>query len=193
MTTDAIALVTQRLRDRLAGIGAPGDPRPISVYVGPPDDKDASSSDLALFLFRIAPSAPNRNTERRLPPRAGEQTPRTPASLPLDLYFLLTTASPDTGGEPLSLERLGLAMARVEARPVLEGSELPDQVVRLSLEPSSSEELSRIWSLFPGTNYRTSLVYLATPVWVDWLDEVPTAAPVVTDRRRTGQRAGEGP
>jgi hypothetical protein len=29
------------------------------------------------------------------------------------------------------------------------------------------EEISRVWGLFSGISYRTSIVYLATPVFVD--------------------------
>ena len=39
--------------------------------------------------------------------------------------------------------------------------------MQVSLEPLSTEEMSRIWTLFPTANYRTSVAYIASPVWID--------------------------
>ena len=40
----------------------------------------------------------------------------------------------------------------------------------VTLEPLSTEEASRVWTLFPAVNYRTSVGYIATPVWIDYRD-----------------------
>jgi hypothetical protein len=49
--------------------------------------------------------------------------------------------------------------------------------------------MSRIWTLFPTANYRTSVVYLATPVWIDPAHIAATGAPVVEEPHTLGQAA----
>jgi hypothetical protein len=61
--------------------------------------------------------------------------------------------------------------------------------VWLSLDPMSSEELSRVWGLFPNFNCRTSFIFRATPVWIDPLKPVPSASPVIDRDLRGGTRA----
>jgi hypothetical protein len=58
----------------------------------------------------------------------------------------------------------------------------------VSLEPISTEEMSRIWTLFPVVNYRTSVAYLATPVWIDPRNPPLVAARVINDRLGAGAR-----
>jgi hypothetical protein len=68
---------------------------------------------------------------------------------------------------------------------------IKDQTVRVTLEPLTTEESSRIWALFPTANYRTSIAYLATPVWIDPLPEAPLAANVAQDSLMAGQKLVE--
>ena len=56
-------------------------------------------------------------------------------------------------------------MQALHLDPELTGQMLAHETVHVSLEPLSTEEISRIWALFPTANYRTSIAYLATPVW----------------------------
>ena len=112
-------------------------------------------------------------------------------SLPLDLYFLVTVGTlPDSSEEPL-LKALGFAMRELQNDPELTGAAVNHQTVHVSLEPLTTEEASRIWALFPTANYRTSIAYLATPVWIDPPTAPPEAAPVVDDRVLAGQKTVE--
>jgi hypothetical protein len=63
--------------------------------------------------------------------------------------------------------------------------------VRVTLEPLTTEEASRIWTLFPTANYRTSIAYLATPVWIDPPQATPLAAPVREDQLVAGSKVQE--
>jgi hypothetical protein len=63
------------------------------------------------------------------------------------------------------------------------------ETVRVTLEPLTTEEASRIWALFPTANYRTSIAYLATPVWIDPPAPLPVAAAVIQDQLRSGASA----
>ncbi|MBU8974545.1 DUF4255 domain-containing protein [Lysobacter sp. MMG2] len=189
MNADAILRVTQALGARLQqAVVASGDPG--TVFIGPLDDQDAVGASLILFLYRIAPNASLRNREHRV----AAQTP-PPAvivhenALPLDLYYLLTVGTrPGMSEEPL-LRVLGFAMQALQAVPEITGSPVNQEVVRVTLEPLTTEETSRIWALFPTANYRTSVAYLASPVWIDPAQPPEQAQVVLEDSLDVGMRA----
>jgi hypothetical protein len=107
-------------------------------------------------------------------------------SLPLDLFYLITVGTIPGSSEETLLAALGFAMQELQVDPELTDPIINNQTVHVSLEPLSTEEISRIWALFPTANYRTSVAYLASPVWID--PERPTlpAEPVVQDQLRAG-------
>jgi hypothetical protein len=198
MSADAIFRVTQVLRTRLQqALVAAGDPG--SVFVGPLDDADAQGASLILFLYRMVPNPSLRNSEHRVP----SPLPPPPYlvhrdSLPLDLYYLVTVGSRAGASEEPLLRVLGFAIQAMQGEPDLPGSivtpgglriSLEPDVVRVTFEPLSTDEVSRIWALFPTANYRTSVAYLASPVWIDPPATALPAARVVHDRLRAGQRA----
>ena len=185
MSADAIFQVTKALRLRLEQVAGAG-----SVFVGPLDDPDVGSASLILFLYRITPNASLRNREHRVPSGA----PASPVALfrnalPLDLYFLLTVGKTSGPSEEFLLKTLGAAMQALQRDPDLTGVEVGYETVHLSLDPLSTDETSRIWALFPTANYRTSIAYLATPVWIDPKQPELGAAPVRTDRLDVGASA----
>ena len=78
-------------------------------------------------------------------------------------------------------------MQALQAEPELTGAAVDHETVRVTLEPLTTEEASRIWALFPTANYRTSIAYLATPVWID--PPLPAAVGGAGRRRRAARRA----
>jgi hypothetical protein len=191
MTADAILRVTEALRERLklalAASGVPG-----SVFVGPLDDADASGAALVLFLYRLVPNASLRNQEHRVPSTKVPPVPPVDVyqnALPLDLYFLLTVGTTPGASEETPLRALGFAMQELQGHPDLTGTGVHHETVRVTLEPLTTEESSRIWALFPTANYRTSVAYLATPVWIDPPSPAAVAARVVQDELNAGSRA----
>lgn len=112
-------------------------------------------------------------------------------SLPLDLFFLVTVGTTPGSPEETLLRALGLAMQTLQVNPDLTGPGLDYETVRVTLEPLSTDEASRIWALFPTANYRTSIAYLASPVWIDPPQPEVVAAPVVDDQLRAGGKATE--
>jgi hypothetical protein len=179
---DGILRVTEALRERLkqalAASGVPG-----TVFVGPLDDPDANGAALILFLYRIIPNATLRNTEHRVPsPVAPPPVQVFRNSLPLDLYFLVTVGTTPGSSEETLLRALGFAMQFIQAEPDLTGPALSHETVHVTLEPLTTDDASRIWALFPTANYRTSIAYLATPLWIDPLLPEPLAARVVEDQ-----------
>ena len=167
MNADAIFRVTQALRARLqTALVAAGDPG--AVFVGPLDDADAQGASLILFLYRIAPNASLRNREHTV---ASNNPPPSAISyrdsLPLDLYYLVTVGTrPGMSEEPL-LRVLGFALQACQLDPNLVGPPVNHETVHVTLEPLTTDEIARVWALFPTANYRTSIAYLASPVWID--------------------------
>jgi hypothetical protein len=159
------------------------------VFVGPLDDPDAAGAALILFLYRIMPNASLRNREHRVP----AEVPPPPVmvfgnALPLDLYYLVTVGTTPGDDEEALLETLGGAMQALQLDPELTGPGVGYETVHVSLDPLTTEETSRIWALFPMANYRTSIAYVASPVWVDPKVPATIGAPVVQDSLDVGAR-----
>lgn len=191
MSANAIIQVTKAFSARLetarARSGVPG-----TVFVGPLDDADASGAALVLFLYRVVPNPSLRNREHVVPNPAPLPPNVYTNSLPLDLFYLVTVGTVPNASEEILLQALGFAMQEIQNDPDLTGPAVDYQTVHLSLEPLTTEESSRIWALFPTANYRTSIAYLASPVWIDPPQPPLVAGPVVEDRLRAGLKSLEG-
>jgi Pvc16 N-terminal domain len=180
MNANAVQLVTKALQNLLSATIGP-------VYVGPLDDPQAAGCKAVLFLYRVAVNPDLRNSTHVVPPPVPGDPPIVyENSLPLDLYYLLTPGDAQAGGELDALATLGQAMQILNTSPNLTGVPLQGETVRVTVDPISSEEMSRIWALFPVANYRTSVVYLVTPVWIDPVAPFIAAAPVTAEPHRIG-------
>ncbi|WLA69185.1 Pvc16 family protein [Bradyrhizobium diazoefficiens] len=184
MSRDAIYATTIALHDRIDAAIGPG-----KLYIGPP--KDVGERKASLFLFNVVPNRDLRNVEHfRLP--SGGTAPGEPArpvnALPVDLRYLISVArdsssSSSPTAEPVELQTLGAIMLELHRDPVLQVNPANNdgqQTVRVTPEPYSIEELNRIWGMFPDDDYRTSVVYLASPVF---LEDVPALGPPVLSRK----------
>ena len=190
MSANAIIQVTKAFRDRLTAAltksGIAG-----TVFVGPLDDADASGAALILFLYRVVPNSSLRNREHVVPNPSPDPPTVFRNSLPLDLFYLVTVGTVQNDSEETLLQALGFAMREIQNDPDLMGPAVNFQTVHLSLEPLTTEEASRIWALFPTANYRTSIAYLATPVWIDPEQPPLEAGLVVQDQLRAGVKTTE--
>jgi hypothetical protein len=165
MTADAIQRTAEALQSVLAS--ATGG----AVMIGSPEQRPADGPGVSLFLYHLAPNPDLRN-EPHHRPRAGDVTTRTGPvdAVPLDLRFLITvfrTLGGDPAASPTELRTLGAIIQALHATPVLTGARLPGQTVRLTLDPVPVEEMNRVWEMFPQTAYQLSVVYLASPVFVE--------------------------
>ena len=191
MSSDAVALVTAELRSRLeAAVGE-------QIYVGPPvaADVNAGGHPLALFLFHIVPNLEQRNRPQHVPRSTDPLDPLVEVNgLPLDLRYLISVFRTDGGGgglaDPSELLTLGQAIGELHARPTIDGSQVPNQLARITPEPYPMEEMSRVWGLFPQTSYRTSMVFLVAPVYVS-LAPIPPAPRVLERYDRYGPFADQ--
>jgi hypothetical protein len=161
-----IRLLRENMGDLLADVNTG------IVLLSPADVKTEGSQDirLTLFLYHVVESASLRNqpyavetsTESRVPP------------LSLDLYYMLTSypsqAELDLSDRILGSQRiLGRAMRIFYDNGILSGPALQgrlastDEELRITLNPITLEDLTRVWSVFPDTAYITSVSYLVTP------------------------------
>ena len=184
MSASAFFEVTEAFRRRIGElIGGEN-----LVHVGPPLSAETNEVSVSLFLFHLEVNAELRNTPHHATPRAPATGPApvVPA-LPWDLLYLITVFRlPDHNVRPPNeLSTLGAVVQGLHVDPVLPASADQDRPVRVSPAPYSMEDVSRLWGLFPQDVYRTSLVYLATPVFVEG-DALASAAPVTESQRRGG-------
>lgn len=167
---DVGSTLVNLLRDNLADDNLPGRIRRGQIVLLPPAEAKTGGVRLTLFLYSIAPAAELRN-ELEIP---GGQEGDVAVSEPLDLYFLLTAFAPAEGDDPTertldSHKLLGDAMRVFFDNGTLTGSvlqgELPkDEELRLTLQPMTVEDLTRIWSVFPESVLHASVSYMVTPV-----------------------------
>lgn len=158
-----------------------------NVYIGAPIKDERGGAAVSLFLFHIEPNAELRNQSRFDAPVAGQLATR-PAeqldALPLDLRYMITVFR-EGNAEPNELITLGQVIQALHAQPTLTLPELSNQIVRLTPEAYPMEEMSRIWGLFPNEMYRTSIVYLATPVFVE-VNDIAVGPPVLHRKQLAG-------
>ena len=185
MSASAFNIVAKTLKERIEAAvkGLIVPPHREIVHVGPLDDKDAKDAKLVLFLYRVSVNTDLRNAGHRVvSPNPTDPIVRFDNAIPFDLHFVLS-ASPSSAADDLDgLLHLGTAIQAVNDTPDLVGGALLGNTVRLSFEAMTTEEMGRIWALFPAVNYRTSVVILATPVWIDPLQSTPAAHPVVSEK-----------
>ncbi len=170
--SDAGLTLIELLRDHL--VANPTDPtHPIQfdtqiALLSPRDVTQNGDVRLSLFLYSITPAADMRN-ELEIP---GNTAFNGEISEPLDLHFLLTAFSPLTDATDRTLDEhllLGFAMRVFFDNGILAGSTLRgnlprDEELRLTLQPMSIEDLTRIWSVFPDSVLHASVSFLLTPV-----------------------------
>ncbi len=183
----AIAAATATLRSLLLrGLGIS------DVTVKPPDTarKSTTGNQVNLFLYQTSIDAAWRNHDMPRQVKPGE-TGQPP--LPLCLYYLVT-AYGEGDDESKAQQLLGLAMSVLHDHPLLgvdeirhatetevPGSNLHEQIerVRITPQPLSLEEVSKLWAAFQ-TNYRLSAAYQAAVILIESTRAARTPLPVLT-------------
>lgn len=181
----AIATVTAALRRSLLNAVLADVSGAEVTTVRPQDGPNSglpANRGVNIFMYQATPNAHWRNDD--LPTRrSGEQTLRRPQAA-LDLHYLLSFYGSESSLEPQRL--MGSAVAHLHSRPILPrnlieatiadatfqflaNSDLAEQIdlVRLTPENLSLEELSRLWSVMLQARYALSLVYKAAVVLVE--------------------------
>src|SRR6266850_1376139 len=159
--------------------------------------KHPGANRLTLFLYKVLENPDFKNAgSPALTTSIDGKLIETRSPLTVDLYYLMTAHS----GSSNLLEAhtaLSRAMRVFYDNGVLQGSLLrsddpskgltEDSILRLTLNPISMEDMTRIWSVFPDTPYEISVTYLVTPVPIESRRQEETA-PVVDQFHEHGQR-----
>jgi len=183
MSIDAIRDVSDTLIDILNNqiAGEDGGDIDVDIVIASPADipEEPSKAVVALYLYSIIENPELKNEERL---RVNHmQSRRSPLSL--DLYYMLTvypvvtdviTEQHDNNRD--AHRTLSRAMRVFYDNGILDGAMLlgglpeTEQALRVTLNPITVEDLTRIWSVFPQASYRPSVCYLVSPVRVDSTD-----------------------
>ena len=184
--SQAIASATATVRNLLInGLGIPN----VTVRALDLARKNLTGDSVNLFLYQTSINAAWRNQDMPNKIKAGE-TGQPP--LPLCLYYLITAYSGDES-EIKSQELLGKAMSILHDHPLLDADEIkatltdvPDsdlyqqiERVRITPQPLSLEELSKLWAAFQ-TNYRLSAAYQLSVVLIESTRPTRSPLPVLT-------------
>jgi hypothetical protein len=168
---------------------------PSGVKVALTSPKNAGTNRLTLFLYKVTENPDLKNAERLIVEQADGTLVQRRAPLTLDAYFLLTAHTADGGDMLEAHQALSRAMGVFYDNGVLQGSLLrsdnpskgltAESILRVTLNPISMEDMTRIWSVFPDTQYELSVTYLVTPIEIDSTRDV-TGAPVVDQIHEQG-------
>jgi hypothetical protein len=169
-------------------------------------DVKRQKAGVNIYLYRTSLDAVSRNDE--LPGRTSDGTTlRARPRVPVSLHYLLTFHGKDDELVPQRL--LGATLAALHTHPIV-GSDLVDEVVaeatdqppthpylaltdladaeevvRVSPDPMSLDELSKLWSVFFQSPYQLSATYVASAVRLEESSGTPVPAPPVLQPRLT--------
>ncbi|MBN8992442.1 MAG: DUF4255 domain-containing protein [Rhizobiales bacterium] len=175
--SEAIAAVTERLRNKLTAGGTLG------VTVDPLDKLASSpggNPGLNLHLYRILPNANWRNMDMPWRVNPGE-TARAP--LALDLHYLLTATAP---GAAAAQRHLGAGMLVLHDNPVLDpggGAVVPFERARITMQPLSLDDMEKLWAGVASPRL-LSVAYEVSVVLIESAQPVRSPLPVLA--RGTG-------
>lgn len=195
----AIAAVSSTLRnllsDRMEDLAA----TPVAVTIAPPDVTVAGVSGrrLNLYLFQVTENGSLKNQDLLSPPGAYGHPP-----LSLGLHYLMTAFPPsedaadadltsqqilgnamrvlhDYAIVPPDLHREDDPMKPLILDPVLANA--PERI-KIALQPIPVDELSKLWSALPKSNFRRSVAYEVSVVQIESRRTRRVPAPVKTRR-----------
>ncbi len=163
------------LRDNMKDLISPD-----SIVLFSPGELDANDSvRLSVFLYQVVENIHLKNQEMQIIDTTRLKYP----PLSLDLYYMLT--SHPSSGIPDKTERakeehsvLSRAMQVLHDNAILTGSVLKgslannDDELHIVFNPMSLDDMTKMWTAFPGKSFRTSASYLVTPVMIDSTHEM---------------------
>jgi hypothetical protein len=162
--------------------------------------KNAGTNLLTLFLYKVTENPDLKNADRLVVPRPDGRVTERRAPMSLDAYYLLTAHAGEPANHLEAHRALSRAMRVFYDNGILQGSQLraddpstgltAESILRVTLNPMTMEDMTRIWSVFPDTPYEISVSYLVTPVAIDSARE-DIGAPVVDQTHEQGQRGAE--
>jgi hypothetical protein len=172
------ASVTATIAYILEGVNK--DVHGIKITTRPLDALETANptNSLNILLYSVTSSPSVGSIDLMIKDPAGDVVNNP--SLLLELHYLITATAADNN-DLISQQILASAMKLLNEYPILtkeiiqeavstqeilKTSDLKDQVerVKLSIEPVSIDEITKVWSRFPNANFRTSVTYVASAV-----------------------------
>jgi len=142
-----------------------GIPPDTIMLISPGEIEANDNVRLSLFLYQVIENPYMKNQEMQKIDSSYLKYP----PLTLELYYMLT-AHP-ASGIPDRTERtreehsiLGMAMRIIYDYSILTFS---DYELRITLNPMSLDDMTKIWTTFQDRPFRASACYLVTPVYID--------------------------
>lgn len=158
--------IVELLRDKMHDL----IPREQSIVLASPGEIEATDDvRLSLFLYQILENVHLKNQEMQM---KGPTTQKFPP-IALDLYYMLT--SYPSGSQDLT-ERtkeehsiLGKAIQILNDNTILA---MDNDELHIVLNPVSFDDMTKMWTTFPGKPFRFSVCFLVTPVLIDSAHEM---------------------
>ncbi|MHC4366632.1 MAG: Pvc16 family protein [Planctomycetota bacterium] len=169
----AIGMVSESLRALLDGEMTLTPP--VTVTILAPDEAGGNRR-INLFLYKVQENPALKNLDWQV--KQGEPTQLVPPPLSLNLFYLLTSYSPNQGqaGNAAAHEILGEAMRVFYENPIVPQDYLVDglknakEQIKIVLNNLDMEELSQVWNTFTKP-FRLSALYEVSVVQLDMLSD----------------------
>ena len=204
----AIAAATATLQAIVGqGVRAEPDLNDTTVTTLPPDkarDSNNAANQINLFLYQVQPNAAwrNRDMPQQIMPGESGNPP-----LGLDLYYMMTAYGRNNDvTQPYSHQLLGRMMGVLYDHALLGADEIRAAIaasmptsdldrqlerVRITLQPLSLEEISKLWAGFQ-TQYRLSVAYAVSVILLESTRAAKTPVPVLTRGKGDSGVASQG-
>jgi hypothetical protein len=150
----------------------------VIITVGSPELQrtDKTKNQVNLFLYAVAPNGAWRNLAMPPPGKASDEQG---LPMPINLSYLLTAYGKDDNDLAAHC-LLGWAMRRLHDAPVLAPDLLKQtERVRVTMQPLSVEELSKLWMMFKMP-YSPAAAFAADVVLIESTRMGHTALPVLS-------------
>lgn len=154
-------------------------PRRQSIVMASPGEIETNDDVRpSLFLYQVLENVHLKNREMQI------KDPKTLVFPPiaLDLYYMLTSYPSGVQDITESTKEehsiLGRVIQIINDNAILKGSVLKENLVmngydlHITLSPLSLDDMTKMWTTFPGKTFRSSICCLVTPVIIDTKREI---------------------
>lgn len=185
------ALLEDRMEFARPGL-APGQRVLITLSAPDVEHENVTGPRLNLFLYHLSENGSLKNQEI---PGHGHPGAYGHPPLSLDLYYLMTAYSNTEQNDVLGQQVLGDAMRVLHDFPIITDGLLRERTlgnvpvldtsllgeferVKIALQPLTLEDVSKLWTALPETNFRCSVAYQISVVQIESRRSRPLTLPV---------------
>jgi len=141
------------------------------IFDSPADIKEDNTSKLLIYLYKTSENADliNAPVDIDRPMNAKVWIPRKPPQ-PIDLHYLIVPYGHDRAAEIIMIEWVldtfydNSIIDPKNYQGALNGSD--NNGIKIIQTPLSMDELNKLWSLFSHKEFKLSLSYMVTPIFL---------------------------